>query len=68
MIYPKIEECTALVGSKYALAVVLAKRAKDLTQKMPGEFTDSNVKELSYALNEIANGTIVSNFSGANAN
>jgi len=60
MIYPKIENCVAAVGGcKYTLAVLVAKRAKELPGKMPGEFTDGKPKELSYALDEIANGKVV---------
>jgi len=59
MLYPKIENCVAAVGDKYALAVIVAKRAKELTVKMPAEFTDGRPKEISYALNEIHDGKIV---------
>ena len=43
MIYPKIEVCTSNIGSKYALAVVVGKRAKELVYKMPGEFQNGNM-------------------------
>ena len=58
MLYPKIEDCVTRVGSKYALSVLLAKRVKELTYKMPGEFSGGNMKELSYALSEILDGKI----------
>jgi len=58
MLYPKIEVCIDRAGSKYTLAVVVAKRVNDLISKMPGEFSDGNVKELTYALKEIADGKI----------
>jgi len=68
MLYPKIEECIEKMGSKYALAVVVGKRAKELTFKMPGEFTGGNVKEISYALTEIESEEIVLQaISGANS-
>ena len=59
MLYPKIEECVEKAGCKYTLAVMVAKRAKDLIQKMPGEFVNGQVKELTYALNEIEGGKLV---------
>ena len=58
MLYPKIEECVERAGCKYALAVMVSKRAKDLTSKMPGEFSYGQVKELTYALNEIVQGKL----------
>ena len=59
MVYPKIEDCIERVGCKYTLTVIVAKRAKELTAKMPGEFVDGKTKELSYALGEVANGKII---------
>ena len=58
MIYPKIEECVERAGCKYTLAMVVAKRAKDLTVKMPGEFADGKIKEITYALREVFDGKI----------
>jgi len=66
MLYPKIEDCIEKTGGKYTLAVLVAKRAKDLTIKMPGEFTDGKIKELSYALNEILGGEIIPYATGGN--
>jgi DNA-directed RNA polymerase subunit omega len=58
MLYPKIEDCVEAVSCKYTLAVIVAKRAKELTMKMPAEFVDSKTKEITYALNEILNGKL----------
>ena len=58
MLYPKIEDCMERAGNKYALAIMAAKRHKDLSAKMAGEFAGGTIKELSYALDEIANGKI----------
>ena len=55
MLYPKIEDCVSAVKCKYTLAVVIAKRAKELAMKQPAEFVNSHTKEISYALNEIIN-------------
>jgi len=65
MLYPKIEDCVVAVGGKYTLTVMVAKRAKELIQKMPGEFSGeitrsgAKHKELTYALNEVATGKLV---------
>jgi len=64
MIYPKIEDCVERAGGKYTLAVLVAKRAKDLTIKMPGEFSDGRIKELTYALDEVLGGKITPYASG----
>ena len=53
MLYPKIEYCIEVVGDKYTVAVMAAKRVKDLAFKMPAEGA------LTYALTEIADGKIV---------
>ena len=55
MLYPKIEDCVAKVGCKYTLAIIIAKRGKELAVKRPAEFATSRRKELTYALNEIFN-------------
>ena len=58
MIYPKIEECLETIGdNKYALTALVAKRAKDLTVRAPGELRGEK-KELGFALDEIAKGKI----------
>ena len=62
MLYPKIEDCVEIIGSKYALTIVAAKRGKDLAHKMPAQFADSKEKELTYALNEVINGKLVANY------
>jgi DNA-directed RNA polymerase omega subunit len=59
MIYPKIEDCVEAASCKYTLAILVAKRAKELTMKMPAEFTDSNTKEITYALKEVYNKRLV---------
>lgn len=64
MIYPKIEQCIKNVGGKYTLAIIAAKRAKELSFKMASEFQNSKTKELTYALEEIADGKIVPHFAG----
>ena len=53
MLYPKIEDCVEATGCKYTLAVIIAKRAKELIMKMPAEFNNGKSKELTYALDEV---------------
>ena len=62
MLYPKIEDCVSIIGSKYALTIVAAKRGKDLVHKMPAHFADAKEKELTYALNEVIAGKLVANY------
>ena len=59
MLYPKIEDCVEKTGCKYTLTVMVAKRAKELSLRMPGEFDGGGLKELSYALNEILSGKLI---------
>jgi len=66
MIYPKIEDCVEKAGGKYTLTVMVSKRAKELTVKMPGEFSDGKIKELTYALNEVLNGKLIPFATGGN--
>ena len=58
MLYPKIEDCVKNAGGKYALAIIVFKRSKELTMKRPAEFESSRTKEISYALNEVLAGSI----------
>jgi len=57
MLYPAIENCVEKVGCKYALAAVVGRRVKDLSAKQSANKTVT--KELSMALEEIADGKIV---------
>ena len=59
MLYPKIETCVEMAGSKYTLAIIAAKRGKDLVAKRPASFADSKTKELTFALYEIFDGDVV---------
>ena len=61
MIYPKIEDCVAVVKCKYTLATIIFKRAKDLARQRPAEFVDASTKEITYALSEVLNGKVTSN-------
>lgn len=61
MLYPKIEDCVARAGCKYTLAVIIAKRAKDLIVKMPSEVAKGRTKELTFALNEVFDNKLIPN-------
>lgn len=57
MLYPKIEDCiTKAAGSKYTLVSIVAKRAKDLATRAPGQFQSGKEKEISYAMREVIDG------------
>ena len=64
MLYPKIERCVERLGSKYTVAIISAKRGKDLISKKPTAFAESKTKELTYALYEIFEGKIVPTVNG----
>ncbi len=66
MLYPKIEDCIAKAGnSKYVLAAMVAKRAKDLITRNAGQFTVGKEKQISYAMREVMDGRLLPVF-GAN--
>lgn len=59
MLYPKIEDCIAKAGGcKYTLVAEVAKRSKDLSIHMSGEFGKGRDKEISYALTEVFDGRL----------
>ena len=58
MLYPKIEDCIEQIGCKYTLAIVAAKRSKDLIKNAYASFADSKTKELTYALTEVSTGKL----------
>jgi DNA-directed RNA polymerase omega subunit len=60
MLYPKIEDCVEKAGNcKYILVAEIAKRAKDLAVRMPGQFEAGKEKEISYALREVFDGKLM---------
>ena len=66
MLYPKIEDCIAkATGSKYVLVSVVAKRAKDLATRTPGQFQNGKEKEISYAMREVIDGRMTPVFTAA---
>ena len=59
MLYPKIEDCVAKAGkSKYTLVSMVAKRAKDLITRNPGQFTAGKEKQISCAMREVIDGKL----------
>ena len=60
MLYPKIEDCIKRAENcKYVLVTEVAKRAKDLAVRAPGQFEVGKEKEISYALREVFDGKLV---------
>ena len=53
---PPIDQLTELAGNKYALCCAVSKRAKELNEKQKNDELASNVKTISYAAEEFANG------------
>ncbi|MDR0462059.1 MAG: DNA-directed RNA polymerase subunit omega [Christensenellaceae bacterium] len=54
MTYFNFEDCVKSVGNKYMLAVLVAKRIKDLARNSPALFNEGNTKELTYVLDEVS--------------
>ena len=68
MLYPKIEDCIArATGSKYVLVSMVAKRAKDLAMRTPGQFQSGKEKEISYAMREVIDGKMAPVFAATPA-
>ncbi|MDR0976030.1 MAG: DNA-directed RNA polymerase subunit omega [Christensenellaceae bacterium] len=65
MLYPKIEDCLKETGDcKYVLAALAPKRAKELiSHRGMGIARQTSGKELTIALNEIAESKIKANIS-----
>ena len=59
MIDPPIEELKKIAGNEYALANILAKRAKTLEKEMPDFIEASQEKAISIAARELYEGKLV---------
>ena len=57
MLQPSIGNLVEKAGSRYALVIAAAKRARDLSEQE--EIRNSSNKTVSMAVNEIADGSIV---------
>ncbi|MBP3447838.1 MAG: DNA-directed RNA polymerase subunit omega [Clostridia bacterium] len=57
MLQPAIGNLVEKAGSRYALVIAAAKRARDLSEQE--EIRNSSNKTVSMAVNEIADGSIV---------
>lgn len=69
MLYPKIEDCIQKAGnSKYTLVAMVAKRAKDLATRTPGQFEVGKEKAISYAMREVIDGKLAPVFASNTAN
>ncbi len=58
MIYPSIDEMLKTVDSRYSLAILAAKRARQLREKHIAKEEAGLFKEVTSALEEIASGRI----------
>lgn len=58
MIEPAIEKMAEKVGNKYILTSLVSKRAIQLQKKHIREGVTPDIKEISEALNEVANDTL----------
>ena len=56
---PPIDLLTHLIGSRYAVAVIVCARAKDLINKIPTLLNGSSNMAIEYAANEVARGEVV---------
>ena len=54
LLYPSIDELTEKVDSKYTLAVMASKRARDLIDKKPRLVETDKIKPISIATEEIS--------------
>lgn len=53
---PSIDELTAIAKNKYVLCIAVSKRAKELNVLQANDELSTNVKTISYAAEELANG------------
>lgn len=58
MLYPKIDDCIQMVGDKYTLVIVAARRGRDVGATRPADLARLKTSELSFALREIAEGKV----------
>lgn len=58
MIYPSIDKLMTKVDSKYTLVIAAAKRARMLNENAPRLVESKSLKDVSVALEEIAEGKI----------
>lgn len=56
---PPIDLLTNLIGCRYAVAVIVGARAKDLENKIPTLLNGSSNLAIDYAANEVARGEVV---------
>ena len=56
---PPIDLLTNLIGNRYAVAVVVGARAKDLINKIPTMLNGSSNMAIEYAANEVARGEVI---------
>ncbi len=56
---PPIDELARLAGCRYAVAIIVGARAKDLENKIPTLLEGSANKAIAYAANELFKGEVI---------
>ena len=56
---PPIDELVRVVGCRYAVAVIVGARAKDLENKIPSLLNGSANLAIDYAANEVVRGEVI---------
>ena len=59
MIIPSADRLEERVGSKYALVILSAKRARQLKEGLPPQIRGSSPNPLTIALEEVASGKVI---------
>lgn len=58
MLYPAVSELEKVTRSRYALVILAAKRARQISEKAEAEDLELTDKPVKMAINDIANGKI----------
>lgn len=58
MLYPAVSELEKVTSSRYALVILAAKRARQISEKAEAEEIELTDKPVKLAINDIANGKI----------
>ena len=56
---PPIDELVKIAGCRYAVAIIVGARAKDLENKIPTLLNNSSNLAIDYAANELLKGEVV---------
>ncbi len=59
MLYPAVAELEKVTQSRYALVIIAAKRARQISEKADSSEVELSDKPVNLAINDIANGKVV---------